>query len=798
MSFGWSANDISQAIGLVIKVVKALDSANGAAADYREAVGFLRSLKRTLEPLQTFAGLELYPTYGEEIRQHVEKIQGPISKFLASAAKFEPQLGSSAKPGRHRGLKKKLEWRGDLRTAFTDVLDPRLVELLQLHLEPLAEHFDQYEFTLPILQIEGSEHAQTMNHHLENIITHLQKQDLDLAEAVSTVKMYIENATLALKQEIVQQQASGYSRGLRSTASQHRNQLERSLDIMAQYPQGIVIKESLQELSVCHRWDYCVTHGGRYYLAFLYLGHFLRNFFLTVPLVVRPKPALTPILIAKYHISFYDAIGRSPRVLDYDCFANYKVFQAFLEDSFAGSPGASWVELGLYQLANARNGLTISSDTWSRMISPGSHINMSMLVGQVLARTSKSQSSEEVCPTLDCEGVLQKAGGSLAVRDRSHDLKESKSVNIVFEQNRSLVEQYPEMMDITDEYVPEVDGSGGAKIGATQPARTVKNALVDDMVHFKRVLRHPQPPTTFLFANNELSVNDDPSDGGVASRTNENGRWLPPVQKTGFRPKMPGALYRWTDGTITAADDCHFNDGLWLTPGASTPLTLYEATTMFYANAWTQFVSTPVDASVRDMATESSSSGRGRWWPLTFSHDESLSRIGIIEEEPYLAGSAVPWITDLGLDSYSHRHVPRAGGLAGSAAMIIALIAFPCRSIDLERILLVDRAWHLNKWRRHARTDDRVDEKGVVGNIYLDPENLPASFTFLLTETGVNLRVGMEHFVSKRPKMSFCPILVVSDIPFKNPDPGFRFPSFPFTTIRRTPTPLSFRVGFPV
>jgi len=34
-------------------------------------------------------------------------------------------------------------------------------------------------------------------------------------------------------------------------------------------------------------------------------------------------------------------------------------------------------------LANARNGKTITSQTWERMISSGSHVNMSMLVKKV-------------------------------------------------------------------------------------------------------------------------------------------------------------------------------------------------------------------------------------------------------------------------------------------------------------------------------------------------------------------------------------------------------------------------------
>lgn len=40
---------------------------------------------------------------------------------------------------------------------------------------------------------------------------------------------------------------------------------------------------------------------------------------------VRPQLALTPILLAKYNITFHDAIGRPPRILDYSCFINYKV-----------------------------------------------------------------------------------------------------------------------------------------------------------------------------------------------------------------------------------------------------------------------------------------------------------------------------------------------------------------------------------------------------------------------------------------------------------------------------------------
>jgi hypothetical protein len=111
MSFGWSAGDIAQAVVIIVKIVKALDSADGAAGDYREAVAFLRNLKHTLEPLQTFTVFNAYPAYRDEIRRHVEIIKGPIESFLATAAKFDHSLGPNAATGHHRHIPRKLQWR---------------------------------------------------------------------------------------------------------------------------------------------------------------------------------------------------------------------------------------------------------------------------------------------------------------------------------------------------------------------------------------------------------------------------------------------------------------------------------------------------------------------------------------------------------------------------------------------------------------------------------------------------------------------------------------------------------------
>lgn len=110
MSFGWSAGDIAKAITLAYNLIQALDSVDGAAGDYRKAVTFLRDLKRTLEPLQTFTDWNVNPVYSREIAEQVAHIKGPVETFLASILKYEPTLGARAKEGRHRHIFRKLQW----------------------------------------------------------------------------------------------------------------------------------------------------------------------------------------------------------------------------------------------------------------------------------------------------------------------------------------------------------------------------------------------------------------------------------------------------------------------------------------------------------------------------------------------------------------------------------------------------------------------------------------------------------------------------------------------------------------
>jgi hypothetical protein len=77
------------------------------------------------------------------------------------------------------------------------------------------------------------------------------------------------------------------------------------------------------------------------------------------------------------------------------------MFLAFLEDAFSGAPGSSWVDRHLYQLSNALSGSVLSSEPWSRMVSPGTHVNMAMVVFHARKHDQNS------CHSPNCGGILQ-------------------------------------------------------------------------------------------------------------------------------------------------------------------------------------------------------------------------------------------------------------------------------------------------------------------------------------------------------------------------------------------------------
>jgi hypothetical protein len=236
--------------------------------------------------------------------------------------------------------------------------------------------------------------------------------------------------------------------------------------------------------------------------------------------------------------------------------------------------------------------------------------------------------------------------------------------------------------------------SSGAGSSSAQPQQEVEQ------------LEPPPPPSTsFLFVVNGLPLNEDVDNGGVPPRTDTYGRWLPPMYQAGFGAKSHGTVFRWRNGVISAPAGYQWEDGYAYAPNGGA-LNCYRSITMFYCDPFNQFLMAEGDASTRDI--ETSPWPGDRWFPVNFRHDDSLSRVDFTAER-CLAGNGAPFIDHLGLVSYQNQDpdAPPSGGLAGNLAILIALVAFSCRSTHLRDILVHNRAWHRYRWTGHDHASGR-------------------------------------------------------------------------------------------
>lgn len=216
------------------------------------------------------------------------------------------------------------------------------------------------------------------------------------------------------------------------------------------------------------------------------------------------------------------------------------------------------------------------------------------------------------------------------------------------------------------------------------------------------------PAISFLFNVNTLPLNEEPSNGGVPPRTDDNGRWLPPMYGAGFRPQTLGILYKWQNGVITPATGYTWHNQSWWSSQHGVP-NIYRTSTMFYCNPFDHFLSTEGDASTRDMAN--SPAPNNRWYTLNFQHDYTLSRLDLGGDRPYLAGNGRRFIDELGIASWRHPDeaddpAPTSSGLAGNLALLIGLVVFSCRAERMDTVLR--NAWRSYQWIGHNHSNGRT------------------------------------------------------------------------------------------
>ena len=99
-------------------------------------------------------------------------------------------------------------------------------------------------------------------------------------------------------------------------------------------------------------------------------------------------------------VHFEDVLGRK-KLLPYDYFRHWDVFDSMLRCEFKGLPGEQKVIGGNYVLMNSQlHGVTIGKESWQRMVFPGTEIKMSVVL----------ETFEVVggfCPRPNCPGEVE-------------------------------------------------------------------------------------------------------------------------------------------------------------------------------------------------------------------------------------------------------------------------------------------------------------------------------------------------------------------------------------------------------
>ncbi|KAE8451926.1 hypothetical protein EG329_002767 [Mollisiaceae sp. DMI_Dod_QoI] len=401
MSFGWSAGDIASAIGILYNLIQALDSCDGAAGEYREAVTFLRDLNYTLDPLQTFTAWKIYPAYETAILEQVHSIKVPVNNFLQTILKYEPSLGSKAQDGHHRHIGRKLQWH-----IFISSKVMKLKKRIELHIRILDTLVQR--LTLDIISNTQQNLPSTLRTTLQETLRpeliaalkeslpSLSSQHIHLDTHTTSSRLYINSDGLESSLEAIRQQMDSL------------NLTQKRIEACFNQNRGIGGSEDnptswnvphLQSFRNIPQYGKPMSDASTVRLNYKTLKEAV-----VLSHLVQPSRALLPTLLAKHNLTFVDAIGRAPRVLPYEYFQSMKVLQAFVEHDFKDSPGFS---RGRYIITSGDNPQALDEKNWPSRIGPGTVVKMSM-VGRTLYVMPKASMHPVHCPVPTCAGIWNK------------------------------------------------------------------------------------------------------------------------------------------------------------------------------------------------------------------------------------------------------------------------------------------------------------------------------------------------------------------------------------------------------
>ena|SRR5579862_4674727 len=109
-AFGCSAGDFITAVGLIVKVSKALKESGGAPEDYQQVVQELNALELILLQLEALKPSDENVGYVNAIRCLALACRHLLEAFLTKIKKFENSLGVQSTRNRLMSSQRKAQW----------------------------------------------------------------------------------------------------------------------------------------------------------------------------------------------------------------------------------------------------------------------------------------------------------------------------------------------------------------------------------------------------------------------------------------------------------------------------------------------------------------------------------------------------------------------------------------------------------------------------------------------------------------------------------------------------------------
>jgi hypothetical protein len=92
-SFGWSVGDVVKSTKVLVSVIQAFKTKDGAQERYQQDVAFLESLEITLRRLKGLADSD--EDYASDLSTQLEVLNKPLKDFTEFAERYEASLADS-------------------------------------------------------------------------------------------------------------------------------------------------------------------------------------------------------------------------------------------------------------------------------------------------------------------------------------------------------------------------------------------------------------------------------------------------------------------------------------------------------------------------------------------------------------------------------------------------------------------------------------------------------------------------------------------------------------------------------